>query len=108
MARRHLSEEALDLISHRFKALGDPSRLRLIMALMDGERNVGELVDELGATQANVSRHLQLLADTGIVSRRKKGLHVYYSIADRSVFELCDLVCGSVEKFLRKQTKAFE
>lgn len=107
MARRQLSEEALDMISHRFKALGDPLRLRLIMALMDGSKNVGQLVDELGATQANVSRHLQLLADNGIVNRKKKGLHVFYSIADPSVFELCDLVCGSVEKFLRKQTRAF-
>ena len=73
-------------------------RLRLIQALMDGEHTVGELVERLGATQANVSRHLNSLTQSGLLGRRKAGLHVYYRIEDPSVFGLCDLVCGSVRK----------
>jgi ArsR family transcriptional regulator len=107
MLRKQLSEEALGLVAQRFKALSEPMRLRLIMALMSGEKNVSQLVEHCEATQANVSRHLQTLTDAGILKRRKEGLNVYYDIADPKVFELCDLVCGSVENFLSSQVKAF-
>jgi DNA-binding transcriptional ArsR family regulator len=102
-----LSEEALKMVAERFKALSEPTRLRLLMALQSKERNVGELVKETGATQANVSRHLQYLTDTGILGRRKAGLHVYYFIADPSVFQLCDVVCGSLQSHLSRQIKVF-
>ncbi len=105
--RKQLSDEALDLVAQRFKALSEPLRLKLIMVLMNGPRNVGELVEEVGATQANVSRHLQTLSESGILKREKKGLHVFYTICDPSVFKLCDLVCGSVEEFLKNQVSAF-
>ena len=108
MARKELSDQALGLVAQRFKALSDPLRLKLIMSLMGGERNVGDLVSECGATQANVSRHLQTLTEAGILKRRKIGLHVFYDIADRTVFDLCDLVCGSVEDFLKNQVSAFK
>lgn len=78
------------------------------MSVMEGEKSVGELVEISGAHQANVSRHLQTLADAGLLKRRKDGLRVYYSIADSTVFDLCDLVCGSVEKFVKTQVDAFE
>jgi len=104
---KQLSDEALELVAQRFKALSEPLRLKLIMVLMDGPKNVGELVGETRATQANVSRHLQTLAEAGILKRDKKGLHVYYAISDPSVFQLCDLVCGSLEEFLKHQASAF-
>ena len=107
MEKKQLSDQALNLVAQRFKALSDPLRLRLIMALMEGERNVGDLVVSCGATQANVSRHLQTLTEVGILKRKKIGLHVFYDIADRTVFDLCDLVCGSVEEYLRNQVSAF-
>ncbi len=101
-----LSEEALELVARRFAVLGEPMRLRLLHALMDGERNVTSLVEATGGQQANVSRHLQTLAQAGFVRRRRSGLQVYYSIADPDVFRLCDIVCGGLEKHLSTQVRA--
>ncbi len=105
--RKQLSEEALALIAERFRALGEPMRLKLIMALEGGEKNVGQLVEALGTTQANISRHLQYLTSAGILKRRKDGLHVFYSIADPNVFNLCQVVCGSLENHHSAQVEAF-
>lgn len=107
MARYALPEQALELIAARFRVLGEPNRLKLIIALEDGEKNVTELVEASGLTQANVSRHLQTLTGAGILGRRKDGLSVIYSIADPTIFDLCDHVCGSVQKRLAKHAKAF-
>jgi ArsR family transcriptional regulator len=98
-----LSEEALELVARRFAVLAEPMRLRLIQALFDGERNVSDLVEATGGTQANVSRHLQTLTAAHVLSRRKEGLQVFYEIADPSIFKLCELVCGSLEKSLSRQ-----
>lgn len=104
---RELSPQALELIAARFKLLSESSRLKLITALEAGDKNVSELVETTGLNQANVSRHLQSLTDAGILARRKDGLNVIYSIADPSIFDLCELVCGSVEKRLAEHAKAF-
>lgn len=93
-----LSEAALELVARRFAVLAEPMRLRLIQALFAGEMNVNALVEETGGTQANISRHLQNLTQAHILSRRKEGLQVYYAIADPTIFKLCELVCGSLEK----------
>jgi len=73
-------------------------RLRLLRALFAGEKNVHTLAATTGSTQANVSRHLQTLTDAHLLRRRKQGLQVFYAIADPSIFELCELVCGSLER----------
>jgi DNA-binding transcriptional ArsR family regulator len=86
----------LGMVAERFKVLSEPMRLRLLYALMDGEKTVSELVRESGSVQANVSKHLSVLLDAGILGRRKEGTSAYYRIADESIFELCDLVCGSI------------
>ena len=104
---RPLTDDALDLIARRFAVLGEPMRLRLIHALFNGEKNVTTLVEETGGTQANVSRHLQMLTQAHFVSRRKEGLQVFYAIADPTLYQLCELVCGSLEKQLAKQAGAF-
>lgn len=104
---RALSDEALALIARRFALLAEPMRLRLLHALFAGERNVNALVAASGGTQANVSRHLQALAEAGILSRRKEGLQVFYAIADPSIFDLCELVCGSLEKQHTRRAEAF-
>lgn len=102
-----LSEDALALVARRFAILSEPMRLRLLQILMGGERHVNALADAAGGTQANISRHLQTLADAGIVSRRKEGLQVFYAIADPSIFQLCDLVCSSLEKQMARRATLF-
>lgn len=104
---RPLPEEAIDQIARRFAVLAEPMRLKLIHALFTGEKSVNTLVTESGGTQANVSRHLQHLATAGVLARRKEGLQVFYSIADHSIYELCALVCGSLEKQMADQARAF-
>lgn len=95
-----LSDTALAMIAERFKALSEPSRLKLVRALMDGERTVSELAAAVGASPANVSKHLGLLAAAGILARRRQGLLAYYSICDPTVFDLCKLVCGALQNRL--------
>jgi len=102
-----LKDETLELVAERFRLLGDPLRLRLLRMLAQGEHSVAELVEANATTQANVSKHLQLLLRAGVVQRRKDGLHGYYSIADPTVFELCDVVCGSLSARLREQLASF-
>lgn len=104
---REMSDEALALVARRFAVLSEPMRLRLIHALFESERPVNSLVEATGGTQANISRHLQTLADAGILSRRKDGLQVFYSIADPSIFQLCELVCGSLQRQHAERAGAF-
>lgn len=92
-----LTPEVLALIAERFKALAEPARLQLLKCLQSGELSVNELVEATGFGQANVSKHLQLLHALGFVSRRKDGLFVYYALADKSVFKLCEIMCGRIE-----------
>src|SRR5690606_34780786 len=98
---------SLRLIARRFAVLAEPMRLRLLHVLMEGEQPVNALAESTGGSQANISRHLQTLAEAGLVSRRKDGLHVFYAIADDSIFKLCDLVCGSLEKQIAERAHAF-
>lgn len=97
---KNLSPAALEMIAARFRVLSDPSRLGLLHALMDGERNVNQLVELTGLSQANASKHLSQLAEAGFLARRKDGLYTWYDVADPSVFELCDLMCGSIARKL--------
>ena len=103
MAANSLSDKTLELVAERFRVLGDPVRLRLLQTLEDGEKSVAELVEATGAGQANVSKHLQLLLKAGVVQRRREGLFVYYSIRDVRVFQLCDVVCGSLAEHFTKE-----
>ena len=106
MEMARLSPEAIDLVAERFRTLGEPTRLHLLNELRQGERSVGDLVEALGATQANVSNHLQLLHAAGMVGRRREGTTIYYRVADPSVFRLCELVCGRLEDTLERKRKA--
>ncbi len=92
-----LTPEVLVLVAERFKALAEPARLHILARLRRGEMTVTELVDQTALGQANVSKHLQLLHTLGFVSRRKDGLFVYYALADKGVFQLCDIMCGRLE-----------
>lgn len=98
-----LSEQALAHVAQYFSALAEPTRLRLLNYLRDGEKNVGELAEVCACSQANVSRHLSTLAKHGMVVREGRGTAVYYRIADPAIYKLCDLVCGNVAKQLGQQ-----
>ena len=99
MARKNpLSDAALELIARRFAVLAEPMRLLLLQALFDGERHVGALVAATGGSQANISRHLQRLTRAHILARRRQGLLVFHRIADPTIFALCELVCGSLDR----------
>lgn len=100
-----LPKEALEQVASYFQALSEPTRLSLLNLLRGGERNVGELAQLCGYTSANVSRHLALLTQHGLVERESRGTSVYYRIADESVYALCDLVCGSVARQLERQAR---
>lgn len=104
---RPLSDEALVMIAHRFAVLSEPLRLKLVHALFGGEKSVNALVQLTGGTQANVSRHLQTLTHAHFLRRRKDGLQVFYAIADPTIFKLCELVCGSLEKQIAKDADVF-
>jgi ArsR family transcriptional regulator len=93
-----LPSQAIELIAARFKLLAEPVRIQILQTLHDGPMNVTDITRAIGSTQPNVSKHLRLLQDGRIIARRQEGNTVYYSIADQSVFELCDAVCGSLKK----------
>jgi ArsR family transcriptional regulator len=101
-----LSGEAVDLVASRFRVLGEPTRLLLLQQMMDGEKNVTDLVEQTGGSQANVSKHLSLLLHHGMVYKRREGVHIYYGVADPSIFRLCDIVCGGLEKQYKQRTRA--
>ncbi len=99
--------EALQLVAARFKVLSDPMRLRILQVLEGGGMSVNSIAAEVESTQPNVSKHLRILQDAGLVGRRQEGNTVYYSIADESIFELCDLVCSSLQEKYEAHASAF-
>lgn len=109
MANKHaeMSPEALELVAARFKVLSEPLRLRIMQTLQGGELSVSEITEAVESTQPNVSKHLKMLQEAGLVGRRQEGNTVYCSIADETVFELCDVVCSSLRERLEVQAGAF-
>ncbi len=93
-----LPDSLVDLIAARFRVIGEPMRIKLLDAMREGPTTVGELTSALGASQQNVSKHLGVLLDAGIVGRRKDGNQVYYSIVDEGIFRLCEEVCGGLQR----------
>ena len=97
-----LPDRLVELIAQRFRVLGEPMRIRLLDRLRAGEASVGELQGALGASQQNVSKHLGILHEAGMVSRTKQGNTIVYAISDPGVFELCDQVCGGIRRQLQE------
>ena len=95
-----LSGQALQLLAARFRALSDPTRLKILTTLMAGESSVGELVERTGIEQPSVSRHLIVLWREGIIARRAEGNRAYYRIDDPTVSRLFGLVCGGLAERL--------
>jgi DNA-binding transcriptional ArsR family regulator len=100
-----LDDRSLARVADYFKALAEPPRLKLLNALREHERYVTELTELLGCSQANVSKHLALLATQGLVERDARGTSVYYRIADPRTYQLCDLVCGQIADRLAEEAR---
>lgn len=93
-----LPDALVELIAQRFRVIGEPMRIRLLDALRDGPLTINELAEAVGASQQNVSKHVGVLARAGIVAREKDGNRVRCSIADDTIFALCELVCGGLRQ----------
>ena len=99
MAVSHpLPDDLVELIAERFRALSEPTRIKLLDRLREGEATVLELTELIGTTPQNVSKHLGVLQRAGIVARRKQGNFAYYQIVDEGVYSLCETVCGSLKQ----------
>ncbi|MBW1761827.1 MAG: helix-turn-helix transcriptional regulator [Deltaproteobacteria bacterium] len=107
MSKTGLNPKNLDSVATRFRILGVPLRLQILNELSDGERTVTALVEATGSTQPNVSKHLTTLLAHRMVKREKRGNSAYYSVADPAVFELCEIVCGNIERALDEELRAF-
>ncbi|MEI8326541.1 MAG: metalloregulator ArsR/SmtB family transcription factor [Betaproteobacteria bacterium] len=103
---KNLPPEALQEVAAYFQVLSEPTRLRILNLLRDAEHNVGELAELCGFTAANISRHLALLTKHGFLLRESRGTNVYYRTADKSVYTLCDLVCGNIACQFERSAKS--
>ncbi len=93
----------LELHARVCKTMAHPLRLALLNALREGERSVGDLAEEIGATQPLVSQHLALLRNQGLLRNRRSGNEVYYSIAYPKMVQACDLLREVLFEHLRAQ-----
>ncbi len=100
-----LPPSALAQVADYFKVLSELSRLQVLCSLRSGCKNVTEIIEETGLGQANVSKHLKILAQAGIVSRTPQGVSVYYEIAEPFIFELCELVGDRLSTRLEAQSQ---
>lgn len=103
---KDLPEEALTQVAAYFQVLSEPTRLQILNLLRQREHSVGELAELCGFSSANVSRHLALMTQHGLVARESRGNSAIYSIADPSIYALCDLVCGNIARQLERTASA--
>ena len=103
-----LDDRALGHVAEYFRALSEPTRLRILNSLREKARNVGALTKLLDCSQANVSRHLATLVRHGLVERSAEGTNAFYRIADPRVYQLCDLVCGHVAQRFASQAQLWD
>jgi len=90
--RNRKTLDQLEQIALRFRLLGDPLRLRILEAVCDRPRAVNDIVAAVGATQANVSKHLSLMAAAGLLTRERRGQSVYYGMKDPLILKVCALM----------------
>ncbi|WP_103666759.1 helix-turn-helix transcriptional regulator [Pseudanabaena sp. BC1403] len=100
-----LNSAALTQVADYFKVLSELSRLQVLCSLKSGSKNVTEIMEETGLGQANVSKHLKILAQAGIVSRTPQGVSVYYAIVESFIFDLCELVGDRLSIRLEEQSQ---
>jgi len=96
LSTEELSDDLMERIALRLKAMGNPVRLKILHGLEEGELSVSEITDRVGGSQANVSKQLQVLRSADLVSSRRDGVNVYYRIRDGAIFAICETVCDSI------------
>jgi DNA-binding transcriptional ArsR family regulator len=99
--------EVIQQVAEYFSVLGEPMRLRILNLLKDGEKCVQDLVDATETSQANVSKHLKVMLQAGILTRRSEGTSAYYSVADDLTFDLCTMVCDRLATRIEQQARYF-
>ncbi len=100
--------DLLTPVAEYFKVLSEVSRLQILSCLKEGEMNVTELAEATGLGQANLSKHLKVLTQAGILVRQPQGVSAYYSISDPMIFDLCDLVCQRIFQRMQQQAETIE
>ncbi len=100
-----LNERTRDRVAARFRALGEPMRLRILERLFEGEASVTEILEEVGGTQANVSKHLSVLHAEHLVTRHKEGTRTLYAIADPLLEKICTVVCEGVQRDAQRDAR---
>ena len=100
----NLDDRAIEQVADFFGAFAVPMRLKILNALRSGERNVGDLTAEFGCSQANVSKHLSVLAQKGLIAKTLRGTSAYYRIVDPRIYKLCDLVCVQIGQRIAQQS----
>lgn len=102
-----MSLGVLTQVADYFKVLSEVSRLQVLCALKDGAKNVSEIMAATGLGQANVSKHLKILTQAGMVQRHPQGVQVYYQISDPTILPMCELVCQGLHNRLHMQLQEF-
>ena len=105
---RDIPQQLLEDIAQRLKAMANPLRLRILHTLETGERSVNEILDQVGGSQGNVSKHLSVLHAADLVGRRREGTNIYYAICDEAVFDICRTVCDSLHTRAAAEVEAIE
>ena len=106
VALTHLTDRARERIAERFRALGEPMRLKILERLFRSPASVSEILESAGGTQANISKHLSVLHASGAVKRRRDGLRTVYSIGDPTLERICSVVCDAVTREARDEADA--
>ncbi len=101
------SRAVVEQVANYFRVLGEPMRLKLLNVLRNGERCVQDLVDETQTSQANVSKHLKVMLQAGILEKRSQGTQAFYRVTDDLIFELCNLVCDRLATRIEQQAQHF-
>ena len=99
--------EVVQQVAAYFSILSEPMRLKILNLLRDGEKCVQDLVVATATSQANVSKHLKVMLQAGILSRRTQGTSAFYSVSDDLTFELCTLVCDRMASRIEQQAQHF-
>lgn len=103
-----LSSTAVGMVADFFKVLSEISRIQILCCLKSGPKNVTEIIAQTGLGQANVSKHLKILTQAGMVKREPLGVNVFYAISNPFLFQICDLVCDSLVSQIHEKNQQFE